>query len=1054
MPFPLSAPGGPVNLVQWNEPVSAQNNPSGQADVQNRVIEQIFSASGVDPNGVVTNFVGFTPWGHKHQVADIVDFPTNIGGSGGNSIGVIATKIALFASTGGGSSPLFMLCTEDSRIYYWNGANWTIQVDRFNQVINVASYGSFADGSVHTISSADIANHVGIWVGTYTAGIDTWDFVAWQEAIYAAFAGLSTPGTIRWNGGNTALNKALYAAPGNYVINRPLTINYTEGVYIYGAGEFSTSITSLYQVAGFGVATILQCNGFSYYRIENIQFQQSAASPAPANALIVISYDGTTSFGYNGASQGGKWINCYFNGNGQFAFNDPNFPSQMHMGYGVMISPFVSQFGAQGSETVFHSCHWIWFETGYFQDNFNALQNGFYGGNFENCRLAAIKSQEGAIRVDNVGFQNDTSGPNNSGIGGQLLWGGYDIVLTSSANDASLITNCRSQSFNFVQSASGHKVTVMGCNIDPFFNQWSAGKGYTVGNIINGTYTSGFNDGALWECTVAGTSSGSEPNWAASNGISLTDGSVTWTKSNNVPISGDYNMSVINCVIPFGQMNVQTGWVENNQFTRSDWIPFGSGWVTNPFNWRNNSVYPQLLGGGGQIKWGIGPGSKHLNPTYMGPDSALLFRRAFGEVGFDYGDQNFDIIGVYGWLGIKTPVGTDQPGGDQVIAAGMSTGAGVPGKIRLKVAAPGTTGTAPNNLSDAGIIDNTGWRIGQSASLVVRNLQQDYSCTPGTIVATAGSNFFTQTNSFYGVLPGDIVEPSFTGQALPAGVIAQATVIAADKVRFDLYNGSNASQAITAGRVRYAVMVRPAVTGVTGQSAASDIAQFQTDLGGAANFQCMYDSRVQVTGSPSITKIDDIAGSGGGKGPTLNLTGVGNPLYIFGNTLVQSNGTSSLASVSSGAFDISGTKTILFGFSFQINTSTQLVFSISNGTDQLQGFIAGNNPGPWAPALNYQNPNQLTINYPACPASNVLRFGYITLTATTLTMTIFDQGTVSQAISAYPAGNNIFTLFPIVGGNILTTLFSHFAILNVAITSDQISTYRSWGIAKHNNITV
>jgi hypothetical protein len=1058
MALPFFGPGGVVNLVQWNEPVSAANNPSGQPDVQNRVIEQIFTASGVDYTQVQNGFPGFSLGGHLHHVADIVDFPTNIGGggSGGNSIGVIATKASLFASIGGGTNPLFMLCSEDSQIYYWNGTNWTIQVGKYSKVVDGSAFGAFGDGTVHTISTSDIANHNGIWKGTYVAGVDTWDFVSLQEAIYAAFAPTTQPlGTIQWNGGNVSLNSPLYLPPKNYVINRPLTINYTEGAYIFGGGEFATTITSTYQVAGFGSATVIQFNGWSYGNIENIQFQQSPNFPNPTGCLILQDWDGTNINGYNGAHQGNKWRNCYFNGNGQFPSTDPNFPNMMHVGYGIMVSPFVAT-SKQGSENYFYSCHWIWFEYGYFQDNFNSLQNGFIGGNFENCRLRGILAQEGAITVYNVGFQNDPSGPIGSTqrAGQQILYGGVDIAIINSANDSSLIQNCRSQSFNFVLSSNGHNTTVQGCNIVPFVNFWKPNTNYVPTDIVTGNPAPG-QDGALWECTVGGSSAGSEPSWAGNT--TRTDNTVTWVKMSNVGISGDNGTHVEKCIIPFSQMNDGTGSIHECLFTRTDWVPFGSSWpLTNLFDFGNNTVVVNFSGGG-QSVWGIGNGSQHLNPYYFGPGSALLFRRPFGEIGFDYGDINFDIIGVYGIIGAKTPTGTDQPGQDTIAAGGMSTGAGIPGKFRIKVASPGASGTLPNNLGDVFVVDYTGVKLGPSASLITRNLQQDYTCTPGTIIATPGSNVFTQTNSFYGVLPGDIVEPSFTGQALPAGVLQQCTVIAPDKVRFDLYNGSNASQAITAGRVRYAVMVRPAVTGVTGQSAASDIAQLQVDLGTATAFQCMYDTRVQVTGSPSVTALNDIAGSGGGKGPTLNVFGTGNPQYILGGTLIQSNGTSFLApSAASGAFDISGTKTILFGFSFPQNSSSQFVFSITNGIDSLQCYInnSGSGIGPYFPALNYNNPTPTGVSYPACPASGVLRFGYITLTTTTLTITIFDQGTVSQSITAFPAGSNILNIFPIVGGNTIMTLLSHFAILSAALTSDQISTYRSWGIAKHNNVTV
>jgi hypothetical protein len=1076
MTAPFGGPGGPVNLIQFSELVVGQNSPLGYPDVANRPLEQVFTASGVAWQTVNQGFVGFSLVGHLHHVADIVDFPTIPSGGGGsttNQIAIFTSKANMIANTTSAVNA-FAFCSEDNQIYMWTGTAWALRFDRENQIINVSAYGSFADGTAHLILPSDIANHAGIWKGTYVAGTDTWDFVALQESIYAAYGG-----PLNWNGNSTGLNRAVYIPSGTYVINRPLTLNYTQGAWIFGAGEVSTYIQSTNQVQGFGTATVLQCNGVSFSRFENLQLAQHPSFPVSASALVVMQYDGTQPpNGYNAAFQGNKFFNIYFNGNGQFSPSDPNYANQMHIGYGIMISPLVGLGTSQGSENMFYSCHWIWCEIGYFQDNFNALQNGFIGGNMENCRLSGIRAQEGAVTVYNMGFQNDPAGAigSNNRAGQQINYGGCDIVINNSAVDASLIMNCRSQSFNFIQSGAGHRMTAIGCNIVPVVNTWKGSTTYIANDIVTGAQSIPANyDGALWKVLVGGTSSGTEPNWLNGRGglnpPQIVDGGVTWVLLSNAAIAGDQGQSIINCELPYCLLNtsgVPQFLVDGCQFTRVDFLPYGSIWntTTTQFTIRNCVVQTSIAnqaGGSQAFQWGVGtPSSFHWNPIYLSPQSALLFRAPGSEVGFDYGDLNFNIIGMYGWLGQRTPSGTNINGVDTVISGGLSTGSGTGGYVRLKACPTGTAGTAVNSPIDIFSGTPTAIKVGVSASPIINNSQVDYSCSPGTIVATAGSNFFTQTNSFYGILPGDIVEPSFTGQALPAGVIQQATATASDKVRFDLLNQSNASQAITAGRVRYAVIRRPAVTGITPQSAANDIAQLQTDMGGAGSFLAMYDSRVQVTGTNPVTAWNDIAGSGGGKGPTLVNTG--SPVFNSSLNVIQTIGVTGIQtlsnSVASAQLDFSGTRTILFGFSLSKDTSTDIVFSLTqNASNYIQFYIGGGVGTTWFPSLNNAvgGVTQTTVSVPAVIAQNlspiVIIAGYLSLTATTCAMTVFDQGTVSQSTSAFPAGSNTLVIGNSSITNSLTTSFAHWALMSTAPTADQLTAYRSWCIAKHNAVT-
>jgi hypothetical protein len=61
--------------------------------------------------------------------------------------------------------------------------------------------------------------------------------------------------------------------------------------------------------------------------------------------------------------------------------------------------------------------------------------------------------------------------------------------------------------------------------IGPVYTTWTASRAYTLGNYVVPTVNNGF----VYEATVAGTASGSQPTWPTTTGGTVTDGGVTWT---------------------------------------------------------------------------------------------------------------------------------------------------------------------------------------------------------------------------------------------------------------------------------------------------------------------------------------------------------------------------------------------------------------------------------------------------------------------------------------------------------------------------------------------
>ena len=64
---------------------------------------------------------------------------------------------------------------------------------------------------------------------------------------------------------------------------------------------------------------------------------------------------------------------------------------------------------------------------------------------------------------------------------------------------------------------------------------WQKRHPYTAGAIIVPIN----NNGHYYKCTVAGTSGATEPSWKKDNGITVTDGSVTWTEAGSILDSAD-----------------------------------------------------------------------------------------------------------------------------------------------------------------------------------------------------------------------------------------------------------------------------------------------------------------------------------------------------------------------------------------------------------------------------------------------------------------------------------------------------------------------------------
>ena len=813
--------------------------------------------------------------------------------------------------------------TGDIEQYLLAPNKWFTRTDKTYQTLNVKSFAPAGstpgDGSGATVTSGQISNNVGIgqgqWVGTYTAGVDTIDYIAIQEAVYAAYGPPGSPNSST----NPQNNFAVYLPPGNYVINKPIQLVKIMGGMIYGAGMFSTTITGTNQIQITStLASIFQCNGVSYSVFKDMQLQQSAAFPSPAGALINLDWDGNST-GWNGGLQGNQFLHLYLNGNGQYN-NDPTYGFAMHIGFGCVIG----LTGFQGSENLFLGCHYIWCDYGVFSDNFNALMNTHMGGNMENCRLAGHYMHFGCGSIIGVSFQN------SGGTTWPQVWRdqGYDVKMNQSANDNLLIQGCRSESPQFISITEPAGVFT-GNNVIPFIANWQSTHVYTANTIVLGP-----GDGVPYICDTGGTSASTQtaPTWNSKNTSinSIVDGTAKWHALNYLVLTG--GIVVQGNILAYGQISPFVGGgqiatlIKSNTFSRVDWVntSFGSGpagnWLV---DFETNYV---TLGGGPTSTSGVIPynltgydPAPFLTHVMYGPNTFVGWASrtptdiGSGPVqpGFSAGDYTLPYIAVYGVLTKRNPLSasnfqtylTNTAGQDLTLLGGSSTGNATGGNIILQYTPPGTSGNTLNLPSRAMVVGAAGIALGQAGTPITHHYSITIPWSPGLI---ASGQFVSTTISCYGVVPGDVVAAAFvdntTNEGPVTGTYVLAKVFTPDVVTLEFYNLSDGTGGGGSGVTGATGAI--GVTGATGPAGSA----------GAAGV-------TGATGAQGITGSAGVTGATGAQGPT-GVAGVTGPTGI-GTT---------------GATGAAGPQGATGPFTVQTNVQT-IVATLTLTSGQATGFF-------------------------------------------------------------------------------------------------------------------
>jgi hypothetical protein len=240
------------------------------------------------------------------------------------------------------------------------------------------------------------------------------------------------------HGTNSRLNKQCYFPPGIYKVTAKLTLTRIRGGRIFGAGRFATRI-----VTTSTTEPIFETNGFEYSFVHGMELRGVSTTPR----LLDLSWDN----GAGPALQSNTFFDLYFDtavigidiGRGGFMGSENHF-----------IQVFVANCTTAGIKT----------------SNFNALQQGMWGGNIAGCAIGIWVASGSFPTVIGTGFQNGT---------------GVDFKQVNTARDTVELIGCRTESLSFY-SATGNPITasLRGCSqLNATLGNFAEGGGKTT--VVN-----------------------------------------------------------------------------------------------------------------------------------------------------------------------------------------------------------------------------------------------------------------------------------------------------------------------------------------------------------------------------------------------------------------------------------------------------------------------------------------------------------------------------------------------------------------------------------------
>ncbi len=648
--------------------------------------------------------------------------------------------------------------------------------------VSPGEFGAVANGGSHPIAAIDIARNPQ-WRGSYAVG-DERDYIALQEAIYAAFGGPADDGTpTGWHKATYArLNRPVIIPGGNYRINKTLQVKATTGFRIQGAGRLATAITQVSQNA-----PVLHADGLSYGTIEGLTFQAFAP-----NSEAIVELDWTGSI----ASLRPQQISindCVFHGQGQSA-------------YGLRIAK--SGGGAQGdtillNNDLFIGCTEAGLATG--NGAYNALSITLIGGDVQDCRRYGIKTVGGSVYVYGTSFQNSDN----------LA----DYYAATGVSERIIFSAVRSESLRIIKNDTYAQHFIID-GLDQNFARRSFQRNttYARDDLVMS------NDGRAFKVTTAGATGAAEPNFAAvSSGGTLTSGSVTFTQYEFYTIESPH-LTLRSSHITGGKVKIASSvypsLIENTSFSRADWLErgipddasaTGKNLVTLVSNHVTNGAPWAVVGVGNY-------GAPYYAPSQLNLGSQpIIFSRGgsgqpFRDVGIAPGDGvgvfpgqaeldlSRNVLAVIGTLGRITRAGADQRGEDLLVQGGLGTGSGGGGAIRLRAQAPAASGTSVPNAADKVVIDYRGVAVGGGAS-ITRHLSAATQWDPPSLAHGATT---TTSVTVPDANVGDVVSVGFSS-ITEGGWQISAQVTASNTVTVTLTNQGGRVADLSSGTIRASV---------------------------------------------------------------------------------------------------------------------------------------------------------------------------------------------------------------------------------------------------------
>ena len=247
----------------------------------------------------------------------------------------------------------------------------------------------------------------------------------------------------------------LVLQPGTYLAN--IELNEVRGLILRGSGRLTTVIKGIAPEKPAFKAT-----GFWYSRIQDLGFSCSKGMKEHA----VVEIDGGPKLGV----QANTYDNLLINGRGL----DDGLRSRVSMSMCAKGGN-----GAQGSEQLFLNCHFSGASTTcYFQHGYNALNNQFIGGNFQDYARNGIWLVFGSMHIFGVGFQSTVGYE-------QILNDGWDIQADSGGvGDALVIAGCRTESLRFFKGNPSQPPQITSCLQLASIQPWVSKMNYKQNDSI------------------------------------------------------------------------------------------------------------------------------------------------------------------------------------------------------------------------------------------------------------------------------------------------------------------------------------------------------------------------------------------------------------------------------------------------------------------------------------------------------------------------------------------------------------------------------------------